>query len=150
MKKFLLIFIITSGFIFENSFAQGIYGGLKTGSAYKTMHIESYEAQGIRKSHDYNVTYSTYNGVRSYVKADFKYDRELAYSLFKNGIIYDYKLDIEGTYCVGEKCGHETYKVYIRWEHGGETWGTLKYSRYDGKPSFTIYKAGAGYTYQSL
>lgn len=148
MKKYLILLTITLTFCFESSIAQGIYN-IKTNSSYSRINIESSDSYRIRKSHDYNITYSTYNGPKSYVAVDFiKNNDDFAYTLCKNGRIYDYINNTEGNYFVADEVGYKIYKVYIRWDHGGETWGTLNYSRRsDGRPKFRINFNGHWYNY---
>ena len=141
MKKLLfLLFSITLVLISKPSFAQGIYGGYQNKSAYTPMSIETRENAKVRKSHDYNVTYSSYDGPKSYVEVEFKRENgSLAYSLSSSGYIWDGINQVSGSYFVGETAGYKIRKVYIRWEHGGETWGTLNYGeRSDGRPKFHI------------
>lgn len=112
--------------------------------AFKTMRIESSADYSTRKSHNYNVTYSTYNGAKDYVEADFVTNNgDFAISLRKNGYIYNFKDDLNGYYFIGEESGYKSYKIYIRWEHGGEDWGIIDYGeRSDGRPKLKILKNG--------
>lgn len=152
MKRILLVVIGVLFFISESSFAQGIYGGIRQRSAYTPMQIESKENEQVRKSHNHNIGYSTYSGERQYISAEFKCsDGNIAFELCQNGFIYDHKRKQSGYYCIGEQSGYKIFKVYIRWCHGGETWGTLNYSeRTDGRPKFRVKIGSSMYVYQPL
>lgn len=146
MKK--ILFVIILGFMFNSILAQGRYN-IKTGSAYQSINVESKETYNIRKSHNYEESYSTYEGTKSYVTVDFvKSDGNIAYSFYQNGHIYDHTRDFGGSYFVADECGYKSYKIYIRWNHGGEEWGYLNYSeRRDGMPNLRIYIQGNGHKY---
>ena len=146
MKQFL--FVVVFGFMFNSVCAQGIYN-IKTGSAYQSLNIESQDTYNIRKSHNYEEGYGTYEGTKSYVRVDFiRSNGDAAFSLYQNGRIYDYIRDVSGSYFVANECGYKSYKSYIRWDHGGEAWGFLNYSeRSDGMPKLHIYISGKGYVY---
>lgn len=112
--------------------------------AFKGISIESSSDYSTRKSHDYNVTYSTYRGTKNYITVDFvTYNDDFAFSLRNNGRIYNYLDDLNGYYFIGEESGYKSYKIYIRWDHGGEDWGIINYSeRSDGRPKLKILKNG--------
>lgn len=143
MKR-ILLFIGVIVFSLQ-SYSQ-IYN-LKTKSAYSSINIESKQDYDYRQSHQGQdeATYSSYTGEKNYIFSSFySRDYSLAYKLTSDGRIIDYKNDILGRYFVGEKMYYKCYKVYIRWDHGGETSGSLNYGeRTDGKPKFRI-KKGTG------
>ena len=147
MKKILLVIVL--GFIFNSVYAQGIYGNLKTGSAYQSINVESKNTYNIRRSHNRKEGYSTYEGSKSYVRVDFiRKNGDRAFSFYQNGSMYDWIRNLSGSYFVANECGYKSYKIYIRWDHGGEAWGFLDYSeRSDGRPKLHIYISGDGYVY---
>lgn len=144
--------IIISLFIAKPSSAQGIYGGYVNKSSYNPISVETREQANVRRSHNKNVTYSTYEGAKSYCSVRFKSSTGyLTYALYNNGYIWDEIHQVSGYYFVGEQAEYKTYKVYIRWDHGGETWGTLSYGeRTDGWPKFRINYGSRTYIYSPI
>lgn len=121
-------------------------------SAYQKINIEPYEQYQYRNSQR-NVeqkTYRSYKGEKSYVDCSFKNSEgTLVYKLSGNGRIYDCSNNIYGNYFVGENMYYKCDKVYIRWDHGGESTGSLNYSeRSDGRPKFRIKVGSHNYVYQ--
>lgn len=112
--------------------------------AFKGLSIESSSDYSTRRSHNYDVTYSTYKGTKDYVNVDFvTYNGDFAISLHNSGRIYNHRDDLYGNYFIGEKSGYKAYKIYIRWDHGGEDWGIIDYGeRSDGRPKLRILKNG--------
>ena len=131
IKRVLLLLCVL--FFSYSAFAQ---------SAYKSINIESKESYEYRKSNRgrQQSTYSSYTGNKSHVDCSFiNSKKDLAYSLYSSGVIYDHQKELRGRYFVGEEMYYQCYKVYIRWDHGGETTGSLSYGeRSDGKPKFRI------------
>lgn len=121
-------------------------------SAYQTISIEPYEQYRYRNSQRgvKQDTYQTYKGDKNYVDCAFvNSEGKLVYKLLESGRIYDYSKDIYGKYFVGENMYYKCDKVYIRWDHGGETTGNLNYGeRSDGRPKFRIRVGSHDYVYQ--
>jgi len=117
--------------------------------AYKGLNIESFESYNYRRNHKNEITYSNYNGSKSYIEAKFiKKNNDAAFSFYNDGRIYDFRNSHrKGWYFVGEEMDYKCYKVYIRWNDGGETTGKLDYyKRADGRPVFGIKKFDGGYS----
>lgn len=111
-------------------------------SAYKTIKIESLQDYEYRQSQrgQEEKTYSSYTGEKQYISCSFfNKTNNICYKLTPQGRIIDYRNEISGNYFVGEEIYYKCHKVYIRWEHGGETIGRLNYGeRTDGKPILGI------------
>lgn len=144
-KVFLIVCMVILSY---PTFAQNPYQGL--GSAYHGINIESQDHYEYRRSSRANTySYSSYSGPKTYISCSF-YNRnnKICFEFKKTGIIKDYRYNTIGQYFVGENMYKQCYKVYIRWEHGGETTGSLDYrSRKDGKPKFTIENPSGYSTY---
>ena len=143
MKKYLLLICVLA--VSYPVFSQ---------SAYTQFKIQSREDYEYEKSQRYvqRDTYSTYTGRKQWVSCEFRYSNgEKSYGLYSNGRIYDFSDGLYGHYFVGEEMYYKCYKVYIRWDHGGETTGSLNYKeRSDGKPVFRIKIGGSTKWYNPL
>lgn len=143
MKR--ILFLLSVLALSIPSYAQWL--NMKTKPAYSQHKVQSREDYEYEKSERYTprTSYDSYTGPRTFVSCRFRTsDYTEAYVLYSNGRIYDNRNgNGYGHYFVGEEMYYKCNKVYIRWDHGGESTGSLNYKeRSDGKPVFRI-KIGA-------